>query len=187
MIFAKWTCVVHLYKWPILNLQTGWRGWCVREPRSPGRTHNTSFSASYFLDCPPDWKPIGVRPRGVGPITADYYSRRRRAGSVEPGRDRPVGGGAGGEVGGGVGMGVGEWGSGRGSGLGVGRAAGRGVGRGACKGVATWSGGGVGGGGRLGASLYAVRAIERVPAGSCHFPCSTDPSQSVVSFPCVQK
>ncbi len=35
--------------------------------------------------------------------------------------------------------------------------------------------------------LYAVRAINRVPAGSCHFSCSTDPSQSVVSFPCVQK
>ncbi len=35
--------------------------------------------------------------------------------------------------------------------------------------------------------LYAVRAIERVPAGSCHFPCSTNPSQSVVSFPCIQK
>ncbi len=36
-------------------------------------------------------------------------------------------------------------------------------------------------------SMYAVRATERVPAGSCHFPCSTDPSQSVVSFPCVWK
>ncbi len=36
-------------------------------------------------------------------------------------------------------------------------------------------------------TLYAVRATDRVPAGSCHFPCSTDPSQSVVSFPCVQK
>ncbi len=35
--------------------------------------------------------------------------------------------------------------------------------------------------------LYAVRATERVPAGSCHFPCFTDPSQSVVSFPCVRK
>ena len=33
--------------------------------------------------------------------------------------------------------------------------------------------------------MYAVRATERVPAGSCHFPCFTDPSQSVVSFPCV--
>ncbi len=31
------------------------------------------------------------------------------------------------------------------------------------------------------AHMYAVRAIERVPAGSCHFPSSTDPSQSVVS------
>ncbi len=29
--------------------------------------------------------------------------------------------------------------------------------------------------------LYAVRAIERVPAGSCHFLCFADPSQSVVS------
>ncbi len=35
--------------------------------------------------------------------------------------------------------------------------------------------------------LYAVRATNRVPAGSCHFLCSTDPSQSVVSFPCVRK
>ncbi len=35
--------------------------------------------------------------------------------------------------------------------------------------------------------LYAVRAIERVPAGSCHFPCLTDPSQLVVSFPCIRK
>ncbi len=35
--------------------------------------------------------------------------------------------------------------------------------------------------------VYAVRAIERVPAGSCHFSCLTDPSQSVVSFPCVRK
>ncbi len=35
--------------------------------------------------------------------------------------------------------------------------------------------------------VYAVRAIERVPAGSCHFSCLTDPSQSVVSFPCVWK
>ncbi len=35
--------------------------------------------------------------------------------------------------------------------------------------------------------VYAVRATERVPTGSCHFPCSTDPSQSVVSFPCVRK
>ncbi len=35
--------------------------------------------------------------------------------------------------------------------------------------------------------LYAVRAIERVPAGSCHFSCLTDPSQSVVNFPCIQK
>ena len=38
-----------------------------------------------------------------------------------------------------------------------------------------------------GTALYTVRAIERVPAGSCHFPCLTDPSQSVVSFPCVWK
>ncbi len=36
-------------------------------------------------------------------------------------------------------------------------------------------------------SLYAVRAIERVPAGTCHFSCLTDPSQSVVNFPCVRK
>ncbi len=35
--------------------------------------------------------------------------------------------------------------------------------------------------------LYAIRATDRVPAGSCHFPCSTDPSQSVVSFPCIWK
>ncbi len=35
--------------------------------------------------------------------------------------------------------------------------------------------------------VYAVRATERVPTGSCHFLCSTDPSQSVVSFPCIQK
>ncbi len=35
--------------------------------------------------------------------------------------------------------------------------------------------------------VYAVRATERVPAGSCHFPCFTDPSQSVVSFPCIRK
>ncbi len=35
--------------------------------------------------------------------------------------------------------------------------------------------------------VYAVRAIERVPAGSCHFSCLTDPSQSVVNFPCVWK
>ncbi len=35
--------------------------------------------------------------------------------------------------------------------------------------------------------VYAVRATERVPAGSCHFPCFTDPSKSVVSFPCVRK
>ncbi len=35
--------------------------------------------------------------------------------------------------------------------------------------------------------VYAVRAIERVPAGSCHFLCLADPSQSVVSFPCVRK
>ncbi len=35
--------------------------------------------------------------------------------------------------------------------------------------------------------LYAVRAIDRVPAGSCHFSCLTDPSQSVVNFPCVRK
>ncbi len=35
--------------------------------------------------------------------------------------------------------------------------------------------------------LYAVRAIKRVPAGSCHFLCFTDPSQSVVSFPCIRK
>ncbi len=33
--------------------------------------------------------------------------------------------------------------------------------------------------------LYAVRATERVPAGSCHFSCFTDPSQSVASFLCV--
>ena len=33
--------------------------------------------------------------------------------------------------------------------------------------------------------LYAVRATERVPAGSCHFPCFTDPSQSVASSLCV--
>ncbi len=38
-----------------------------------------------------------------------------------------------------------------------------------------------------GTSLYAVRAIKRVPAGSCHFLCLTDPSQSVVSIPCVRK
>ncbi len=36
-------------------------------------------------------------------------------------------------------------------------------------------------------TVYAVRAIERVPAGSCHFSCLTDPSQSVVNFPCVRK
>ncbi len=36
-------------------------------------------------------------------------------------------------------------------------------------------------------SMYVVRTTERVPAGSCHFPCFTDPSQSVVSFPCVRK
>ncbi len=36
-------------------------------------------------------------------------------------------------------------------------------------------------------SVYAVRAIKRVPAGSCHFLCLTDPSQSVVSVPCVRK
>ncbi len=41
--------------------------------------------------------------------------------------------------------------------------------------------------GILGVELYAVRATDRVPAGSGHFPCSTDPSQSVVSFPCVRK
>ncbi len=35
--------------------------------------------------------------------------------------------------------------------------------------------------------VYAVRAIERVPTGSCHFSCLTDPSQSVANFPCVQK
>ncbi len=35
--------------------------------------------------------------------------------------------------------------------------------------------------------MYAVRATDRVPAGSCHFLCFTDPSQSVVSFPCVRK
>ena len=35
--------------------------------------------------------------------------------------------------------------------------------------------------------LYAVRATNRVPAGSCHFSCLTDPSQSVVSFPCIRK
>ncbi len=35
--------------------------------------------------------------------------------------------------------------------------------------------------------VYAVRAINRVPAGSCHFSCSTDPSQSVASFPCIRK
>ncbi len=38
-----------------------------------------------------------------------------------------------------------------------------------------------------GSLLYAVRAIERVPADSCHFSCLTNPSQSVVNFPCVQK
>ncbi len=36
-------------------------------------------------------------------------------------------------------------------------------------------------------ALYAVRAVNRVPAGSCHFSCSTDTSQSVVSFPCIWK
>ncbi len=35
--------------------------------------------------------------------------------------------------------------------------------------------------------LYAVRAIERVPAGSCHFSCFTDPSQLVASFLCIRK
>ncbi len=38
-----------------------------------------------------------------------------------------------------------------------------------------------------GGRVYAVRAIERVPAGSCHFSCLTDPSQSVVNFPCIWK
>ncbi len=35
--------------------------------------------------------------------------------------------------------------------------------------------------------MYVVRATERVPAGSCHFPCFTDPSQSVVSSLCIWK
>ena len=37
--------------------------------------------------------------------------------------------------------------------------------------------------------VYHVRgkSHQSVPAGSCHFSCLTDPSQSVVNFPCVQK
>ncbi len=31
------------------------------------------------------------------------------------------------------------------------------------------------------------KSHQRVPAGSCHFSCLTDPSQSVVNFPCIRK
>ncbi len=31
------------------------------------------------------------------------------------------------------------------------------------------------------------KSHQRVPAGSCHFSCLTDPLQSVVNFPCIRK
>ena len=35
--------------------------------------------------------------------------------------------------------------------------------------------------------MYAVRAAKSVPTDSCHFPCETNPLQSVANIPCVWK
>ncbi len=39
----------------------------------------------------------------------------------------------------------------------------------------------------LGRPVVRGKSHQSVPAGSCHFSCLTDPSQSVVNFPCVRK